>query len=96
MTSVNLDAWNKLSKKNQAIIEKPATEMQPIFWQSSKDEDAMKLKTLGGNGVKISTPSPALKKDLVKIGMKMWADFSATSGAAAAKTIKEYRADIGK
>ncbi len=96
MTSVNLDAWNKLSKKNQQIIEKLAAEMQPVFWQSSKDEDAVKLKTLGDNGIKISSPSPALKKDLVKVGMKMWEDFSATAGPAAADTIKEYRADSGK
>ena len=96
MTSVNLDAWNKLSKKNQQIIEKLATEMQPVFWQSSKDEDAVKLKTLGDNGIKISSPSAALKKDLVKVGKKMWEEFSATAGSAAAETIKKYRADMGK
>ena len=96
MTSVNLDAWNKLSKKNQQIIEKLATEIQPVFWQSSKDEDAVKLKTLGDNGIKISSPSPALKKDLVAIGKKMWDEFSAASGPAAADTIKKYRAATGK
>ena len=96
ITTVNLDAWNKLSKKNRDIIEKLATEMQPIFWQSSKDEDALKLKTLGDNGIKISLPSPELKKDLVKIGKQMWEEFSANAGSAAAKTIQDYRSDIGK
>ncbi len=96
MTSVNLDAWNKLSKKNQQIIEKLAAEMQPVFWQSSKDEDAVKLKMLGDNGIKISSPSPELKKDLVKVGKKMWEEFVATAGPAAADTIKKYRDDIGK
>ena len=70
--------------------------MQPVFWQSSKDEDEVKLKTLGDNGIKITSPTPELKKDLVKVGMKMWEEFIADAGPAAADTIKKYRADIGK
>jgi TRAP-type C4-dicarboxylate transport system substrate-binding protein len=96
MTSVNLDAWNKLSKKNQDIIEKLAAEMQPVFWQSSKDEDEVKLKTLADQGIKITSPTADLKKDLVRVGMKMWEEFIADTGPAAAETIKKYRADIGK
>ena len=96
MVSVNLDAWNKLSKKNQDAIEKLVAELQPVFLQSSKDEDAVKLKTLGDNGIKITSPSDALKKDLVAVGMKMWEEFIADAGPMAADTIKKYRKAMGK
>jgi len=96
ITSVNLDAWKKLSKKNQEAIEKLAAELQPVFLQSSKDEDTEKLKILGDNGIHISSPTPELKKDLVAVGMKMWEEFVADAGPEAGETIKRYRAEIGK
>lgn len=96
MVCVNLDAWNKLSKKNQEIIDKLATEMQLVFWQNSKDEDTVKIKKLSDSGVKVTEPSAALKKDLGKISMDMWNEFIDTAGPDAADTIKKYRADIGK
>lgn len=96
MVCVNLDAWNDLSKKNQEIIEKLATEMQTVFWQNSKDEDAVKIKKLSDNGIKVTEPSAELKKDLSKISMEMWQEFIDTAGPDAADTIKKYRADIGK
>jgi TRAP-type transport system periplasmic protein len=96
IVSVNLDAWNKLSKKNRDAIEKLVAELQPVFLQSSKDEDAIKLKALADNSIKITVPSDALKKDLVAVGKKMWEEFAADAGPMAADTIKKYRAETGK
>ena len=96
MINVNLDAWAELSPENQAKIEKLGKEMQPVFWQNSKDEDAKKIAILKEHGVKVTAPSPELKKDLVKVGEQMWADFVADAGEEAAATIAAYRKDIGK
>lgn len=96
IVSVNLDAWNKLSKAHQAAIEKLAAEMQPVFWQRSKDEDAENLKILESNGVKISSPTPELKKELLAVGVKMWEEFVVGAGPEVVETIKKYRAEIGR
>ncbi len=96
MINVNLDAWNDLSKEHQDAIEKLGNEMQPVFWQASKDEDAKKLKTLADNGIKVTSPSDGLKTELVKVAETMWAEFIKDAGEAAAETISQYRAEIGK
>jgi len=96
MISVNLDAWKKLTPEQQATIEKLGKEMQPVFWQNSKNEDAKKLAFLKEKGIKITSPSPELKKDLIKVAEGMWADFLKDAGPAAAETIASYRKDIGK
>ncbi|MCG8507935.1 MAG: TRAP transporter substrate-binding protein [Rhodospirillales bacterium] len=96
MINVNLDAWNDISPAHQAAIEKLGKEMQPVFWDISKKEDEKKIQALRDNGIKVSSPSAALKPELVKIAEKMWADFIASAGEPAASTIAAYRKDIGK
>ena len=96
MINVNLDAWNELSPAHQAVIEKLGKEMQPVFWNASKAEDEKKIATLKKNGVKVSSPSAALKPQLVKLAEAMWADFIKGAGPDAGKTIADYRKDIGK
>ena len=49
--SVNLDAWNQLSPEQQQAISEAATRLEPEFWQSAQDADAMQLKTLAEHGI---------------------------------------------
>jgi hypothetical protein len=60
------------------------------------DEDAVKLKTLADHGIKITSPTPELKEELVKVGKQMWEEFIADTRPAVADTINKYRAEIGK
>lgn len=96
MINVNLDAFGKLSPAHQTAIEKLGKDMQPVFWQNSKDEDAKKIAVLESHGTKVSSPSAELKKDLAKVAESMWADFVADAGKDAADTIAAYRKEIGK
>jgi len=96
MVNVNLDAFNALKKEHQDAIVKLAAEMETVFWQSSKDEDEIKLKTLADNGVKVTKPSPALRAELVGIAEGMWSEFISSAGEPAGDVIKKYRAAVGK
>lgn len=49
--SVNMDAWNQLSPEHQQAIAEAAARLEPEFWQSAQDTDAMQLKTLSEHGI---------------------------------------------
>src|SRR3546814_11703491 len=71
MVNVNLDAWNELKPEQREVVETLAKEMEPKFWQVSKDEDEAKLATLRENGITITEPGPELKADLLKVATPM-------------------------
>ncbi len=96
MVNVNLDAWNALKPEQREVVEKLAKEMEPKFWQVSKDEDEAKLNTLRENGITITEPSPELKADLLKVAEPMWDDFIKSAGPQAKDVIGRYRTAAGK
>lgn len=49
--SVNLDSWNALTEEQQDAIAETAKRMEPEFWQSAQDTDALQLKTLAEHGM---------------------------------------------
>lgn len=75
MVTVNLDAWNALKPEHREAIEKVAQELEPKFWQVSKNDDETNLKTLREHGIKITEPSPELKAELLEVARPMWEDF---------------------
>lgn len=96
MVNVNLDAWNALKPEQRAAVEKLAKEMEPKFWQVSRDEDEAKLDVLRKNGIAIVEPGPALKADLLKVAKPMWEDFVKAGGPQAKDVIGKYRTATGK
>lgn len=54
--SVNLDAWNKLSPKNQKVIEDIAARLEPEFWEFAKAEDSKNFETLKAKAMQVYTP----------------------------------------
>ena len=96
MVNVSLDAWNKLKPEQRTAIEGLAKELEPKFWQVSRDEDEAKLATLRQNGIKITEPGPELKADLLKVAQPMWDSFVKSGGPQAAEVVQKYRAATGK
>lgn len=92
--TVNLDAWNALTPELQATIEALATEMEPQFWQNSRDEDAKKMAILQEHGMTISAPSDALKAELLEASKPLWEKFK-TAVPDAAPIIDAYLAEKG-
>jgi TRAP-type C4-dicarboxylate transport system substrate-binding protein len=74
--TVNLDAWNKLSAKNQKAIEGLARKLEPEFWQVSRDEDSVKLKELKDRGMTVEPMNAAVIKEMLSEGRKFWKPFT--------------------
>ncbi len=96
MVNVNLDAWNRLKPEHREAIEKLAKDLEPKFWQVSREEDEAKLATLRENGIEVIDPSPELKGELLKVAEPMWAAFIASAGPKAKEVIEKYREATGK
>ncbi|MDA0369572.1 MAG: TRAP transporter substrate-binding protein [Proteobacteria bacterium] len=74
--SVNLDAWNKLSAKNQKAIEDLARKLEPEFWAVSRGEDAIKLKELKDQGMTVEPMNPAIIEAMRAAGRPFWKEFT--------------------
>lgn len=96
MVTVNLDAWNALSEEQRAAIEKVAIELEPEFWEVSREEDEQKLRTLAENGMKVTEPSPELRAKLLEAAKPLWKEFAEKAGPEAAAVMEAYRAAAGK
>lgn len=94
--SVNRDAWNKISPKNQKAIEALAAELQPKFWAMAAEQDRQALETLKKNNMQVIDPDAALSAALTKAAEPLWADFIKRVGPDAEKIIKEYRQVSGR
>ena len=94
--TVNLDAWKKLSKKNQDAIVAVANRLQPKFWDVSKSEDDAKVKILTTNGIKVGTVTPAMLKEMQAKTKPMLQEQIKSIGGPAGAIIKAYQAELGK
>lgn len=92
--TVNLDAWNALPPEQQAVIEDLAAEMEPQFWQNSRDEDAKKMAILEEHGMTITAPSDELKAQLLEASRPLWEKFK-TAVPESADIIDAYLAAKG-
>jgi TRAP-type C4-dicarboxylate transport system substrate-binding protein len=90
--TINLDYWNSLDKKQQAAMLKAAKEIEKAQWETSKQEDAIALKMLSDNGMKVSEASATLKKELKTIGKKMLDEYLKDASSDIKKIFKEYQA----
>ena len=75
IVTVNLDAWNALSPEDQSAIETTAAVLEGDFWLNSAREDVAKIATLEENGMTVSSPSPALKAELMEAARPLWDAF---------------------
>ncbi len=96
MVTVNLDAWNALSPEHREAIERVAAELEPEFWDVSRNEDEVKLAELEANGMTITEPSDELRQALLEKAMPMWDAFIAEVGGPAAEVVAAYREATGK
>ncbi len=89
--TINLDYWNSLDKVQQAAVLKAAKEIEALQWEASKHEDAAALKMISKNGMKVSEPSVALKKELDAIGKKLLDAYLKGANSSIKKIFNEYK-----
>lgn len=64
--TINLDTWNSLSAEDQAAIEKVAAELEPGFWDVSRQGDLDSIKTMSENGMTLVPLSDELKAQIAE------------------------------
>jgi TRAP-type transport system periplasmic protein len=97
---MNEDKWNKLSKEDQAAIEKVSGEHLARLAGHSWDEaDAKGLDALKKSGVKIVTADAAFAAEVAKRSapiVEEWIKGASAKGVDAAKILAEFRAELKK
>ena len=96
VVTVNLDAWNKLSAKDQAAIEALSADLEGQFWDVSKSEDERNLAILAENGMSVSMPSDAMRAEIAVASEQIWNEFLNIAGPEAANVVSEFRSRTGK
>lgn len=64
--TINLDSWNKLSETDQSAIEKVAADLEPQFWEVSRQGDVDSIETMTENGMKLIPLSDELKAQIAE------------------------------
>jgi TRAP-type C4-dicarboxylate transport system substrate-binding protein len=88
--TINLDYWNALSAEQKEAMLKAAKETEAAQWEASKAEDAVALKTLAENGMKIAEASDTLKKELSAVSKKLLDEYLKDAGDDVKKIFAEY------
>ena len=96
MVSVNLDAWNALTDGQRDAIEAAARMLEPVFWQVSKAEDAVKSKILNERGLARGHVSAAMLGDMQAATEPMLAEALAELGDEGQAIIDGFFQDIGR
>lgn len=88
---VSKKAFAALDKATQDAVLKAAADAETRGWKVSEEKNAEFLKALADNGMTVSEPSPALRKDLAAIGETMTAEWLRTAGDEGKKIIDAYK-----
>ena len=94
--SINMDAWKKLSPAHQAAIEKVAKELEPEFWEVSKQDHQKKVAELKSKGMTITDAPKAMVDEMVRRTNPLWAEYTKPMGDDAVAALAAYRKEIGK
>jgi TRAP-type C4-dicarboxylate transport system substrate-binding protein len=89
--TINLATWNKLSAEDQAAIEKVAAELEPGFWDISRQGDLDSIKTMTENGMTLVPLSDELKAQIAERAETVQAAFFERVSAAV-PLVDAYRA----
>ena len=94
--AINLDTWKKLDPRHQEAIEKAARELEPEFWEASKQDHAKKVAELKANGMDIQPASQPMLDEMVKRTTSLWDQYAKPMGAEALQALAEYRKAAGR
>lgn len=94
MVNVNLDAWNKLDKKTQAIVMEVAVQMEDEMWNLAGDIDRKSRAALVENGMPVVPVSKEFRSQLNAIGKTLRAEWAKKAGADAHAILKQYDAIV--
>lgn len=75
--TINLDSWNRLTPEQQTAIEEVAAELEPGFWDISRQSDLDSIATMTENGMTLVELSDELRAQISEAGKKVQEEFFA-------------------
>jgi TRAP-type C4-dicarboxylate transport system substrate-binding protein len=75
MVTINLDTWKKIPADQQQAILKVAAELEPQFWEVSRQGDVDSIKTMVDNGMVLVDISPAMRSEMAKRAASLQEEF---------------------
>lgn len=94
MVFINKRTWNRLSKKNQAIILKAAKTAEERGWGYSAEVDLQDRITLAKNGIELVKPNRKMLADLKAVGNQMTKSWLKNTGREGQNIINAYKKSL--
>ncbi|MEO8544178.1 MAG: TRAP transporter substrate-binding protein [Burkholderiaceae bacterium] len=95
--SINLDAWKKLTPAQQATIERIGKEMEPQFWEASKQDNEKWVAQLRANGMTIAPAPKGMIDEMAKRTSPLWEIYAKPTGdEVSLAALSAYRKEVGK
>ena len=91
MVVVNLDSWNALDPKLQAVVTEAAATAQKNGWAKAQELADWYKEQLAANGMTVEGPSDALRADFVRIGEQMTKEWLDRAGSGGQAVINAYK-----
>jgi TRAP-type C4-dicarboxylate transport system substrate-binding protein len=90
MINVNLDAWNKLPRDIQRVVEDVAIQTEDEMWNLAGDMDRNATQTLKEKGVKVLEVNQKFRVELDEVGQKLRDQWLKKAGKEAQDIIALY------
>ncbi|MDO5641646.1 MAG: TRAP transporter substrate-binding protein [Paracoccus sp. (in: a-proteobacteria)] len=90
--TINLDKWNSLPEADRAAIEKVAAELEPKFWEVSRQGDVDSIRIMTDHGMVLMEMSDALKAQIDERAQDVQAEFFGRVPQAL-PVVEAYRAE---
>lgn len=75
--TINLDSWSRLTPEQQAAVEEVAAELEPTFWEISRQSDLDSIATMTENGMTLVEMSDELRAQISEAGQDVQDEFFA-------------------
>lgn len=62
--TINMDVWNSISEEDRAAIEQVAADLEPEFWEVSRNSDLKSIETMEAEGMTLVPISDALMTEI--------------------------------
>ncbi|GAA4258294.1 C4-dicarboxylate ABC transporter substrate-binding protein [Azospirillum formosense] len=91
MVFVSTEVWKGLDDATKKAVEQAAAKAEATGWTEWEKKTAELNKTLSGNGMKVLTPTPAIKDGFAAIGKTMTDEWTKAAGADGEAIISAFR-----
>ena len=91
VTFMNKAAFDRLDKPTQEVLLRLAAAAEARGWWRSQDTNQLYIEQLAANGLKVQSPSDALKTGLHQLGERLTGEWLLKAGAEGQAIVDEYK-----